>query len=123
MKKLAATVGILLTVLAAALLIAPEFSLAQTYGGDKGQHKTKSSTMKGSMAMMQANMGMLAHVTTKIYQVISKDKMSPEQKKQVLNIMKQMSQVMEEMSVPHGEEVKKRHYRELQEMRQRVDTL
>jgi hypothetical protein len=123
MKKLATTVGILLIVLAAALLISPGLALAQTHTGGKGQPETKKANMQGKMRMMQTNMGMLGQVTTKIYQVISKDNMSPEQKKEVLNIMEQMSQMMEEMSVPHGEEVKKRHYRELQEMRKRVDTL
>lgn len=78
MKKLAGTLGILPVVLAAALLIATGFSLAQTYGGGNAQPDTKKSTMQGKMRMMQTNMGMLADLNTKIYQIISKGKMSPE---------------------------------------------
>jgi hypothetical protein len=38
-------------------------------------------------------------------------------------MMKKMSRMMREMSVPHGEEVKKRHNHELQEMRTELDSL
>jgi hypothetical protein len=37
-------------------------------------------------------------------------------------MMKQMSRVMREMAVPHGEEVKKRHNHELQKMRNELDS-
>lgn len=107
-------------ILVAVLLIAPGFSAAQTYGDGKGQHKTKSAMMKSSMGMMQSNMGMLADITAKISGMMSKGHMNPEQQKQILDMMNQMSQIMREMSVPHGEPVKKRHNEELKEMRQRM---
>ncbi|UCE82167.1 MAG: hypothetical protein JSV47_10625 [Deltaproteobacteria bacterium] len=110
-------------VLVAALLIAPGVSAAQTYGDEQGQHKTKSSMMKSSMGMMQANMGMLADITAKISSMMSKGQMNPGEQKQILEMMNQMSRIMREMSVPHGEPVKKRHNEELKEMRQRMVSL
>jgi polyhydroxyalkanoate synthesis regulator phasin len=107
----------------AALLIAPGFSAAQTYGDGQGQHKTKSSMMQTGMGMMQSNMGMLADITAKMSDMMGKGQMNPEQQKQILDMMNQMSRIMREMSVPHGDQVKKRHNEALNEMRQRIDSL
>ena len=73
--------------------------------------------------MMHSNMGMMADITSKIYQLMSNGQMNPAQEKQVLEIMNQMSQMMQEMSVPHGEKVKKQHKQDLQEMGKKVDSL
>jgi hypothetical protein len=110
-------------ILVAILLIAPGFSAAQTYGDGKGQHKTKSAMMKSSMGMMQANMGMLADITAKMAGMMNKGQMNPQQQQQILEMINQMSRIMREMSVPHGEPVKKRHNEELHEMRQRMVSL
>ena len=110
-------------ILVGVLLMAPRLSEAQKYGGNPSEHRTKSSTMKASMGMMQGNMGLMAEITDKMQQMMSTGKMSPEQQSHILNMMKKMSRMMREMSVPHGEEVKKRHNHELQEMRNELDSL
>jgi hypothetical protein len=75
------------------------------------------------MGMMQGNMALMAEITDKMQQMMSTERMSPEQQSQILNMMKQMSHMMREMAVPHGEEVKKRHNDELQKMRKILDSL
>lgn len=113
----------LIIILAGVLLMVPQLSEAQEYGGAQSEHKAKSSTMKASMGMMQGNMGLMAEITDKMQQMMSTGRMSREQQSQILNMMKKMSRMMREMSVPHGEEVKKRHNHELQEMRTELDSL
>jgi hypothetical protein len=88
----------IIAMLTAAFLIIPGFSVAQRHGGGEGQQNLKSSTMKASMGMMQGNMALMAEITDK------------------------MQQMMREMAVPHGEEVKKRHNHELQKMRNELDS-
>jgi len=112
----------LITILTAALLMMPAFSVAQKHGIGEGQQNLKSSTMKASMGMMQGNMALMAEITDKMQQMMSTERVSPEQQSQILNMMKQMSQMMREMAVPHGEEVKKRHNHELQKMRKKLDS-
>lgn len=113
----------LITILTIAFLIIPGFSVAQRHGGGEGQQNRKSSKMKDSMGMMRANMGLMAKITDKMQQMMSTGRMSPEQQKQILNMMKQMSHMMKEMAVPHGEKVKKRHNLELKKMRNELDSL
>jgi len=113
----------LIIILAGVLLMVPLLSEAQEYGGTQSEHKAKGSPMKASMGMMQGNMALMAGITDKMQQMMSTERMSPEQQNQILNIMKQMSHMMREMAVPHGEEVKKRHNHELQEMRKKLDSL
>ena len=112
----------LIMILAGVLLMVPRLSEAQKYGGSQSEHKAKSSTMKAGMGMMQVNMGLMAEITDKMQQMMSTERMSSEQQSQIFNMMKQMSQMMREMAVPHGEEVKKRHNHELQEMRKKLDS-
>ena len=112
----------LIIILAGVLLMVPLLSEAQEYGGSQSEHKAKSSTMKASMGMMQDNMGLMADITDKMQQMMSTGRMSPEQQNHILNMVKQMSRMMREMSVPHGEEVKKRHNHELQKMRKKLDS-
>ena len=113
----------IIALIAAALLMLPAISVAQKHGGKEGQQHLKSSTMKANMGMMRANMGLMAEITGKMQQMLSTGRMNPERQKHVLNMMKQMSHMMKEMAVPHGEEVKKRHNLELQEMRNELDSL
>jgi hypothetical protein len=109
-------------ILAGVLLTLPRLSEAQEYGGSQSDHKAKSSTMKASMGMMQGNMALMAEITDKMQQMMSTERMSPEQQSQILNMMRQMSHMMREMAVPHGEQVKKRHNHELQETRKKLDS-
>lgn len=113
----------LITILTAAFLMIPAFSVAQKHGIGEGQQNLKSSTVKAGMGMMQGNMGLMADITDKMQQMMSSGQMSSKQQSQILNMMKQMSEMMREMSVPHGEEVKKWHKHELQEMRKNLDSL
>ena len=113
----------IIAMLTAAFLIIPGFSVAQRHGGAQSEHKAKSATMKASMGMMQDNMGLMAEITDKMQQMMSTGRMSPEQQSQIWNMMKQMSRMMREMAVPHGEQVKRRHNHELQEMRKNLDSL
>ena len=106
----------ILIFLLAILLTIPGILYAQKHSGGQGQPKMKSS-------MMHANMGMMADITAKIYQILSNGQLNPAQQTQVLDMMYQMSQIMREMSVPHGEEVKKRHSKELMDMRKRVESI
>jgi len=39
------------------------------------------------------------------------------------DIMKQMSQIMKEMSIPHGEQVQEKHQKELREMESEINPL
>ena len=112
----------LVAILTVALLMIPAFSIAQKHGIGEGQQNLKSSSMKASMGLMRGNMGMLAEITAKLYQLMSKGHLSPYQRQQILDMMNEMSRIMEEMSVPHGEQVKQRHQRELQDMRRKLNT-
>lgn len=112
----------LVIILAGVLFMVPRLSEAQEYGGSQSEHNAKSSMMKASMGMMQGNMGLMAEITDKMQQRMSTGRLSPEQQGHILNMMKKMSRMMREMSVPHGEEVKKRHNHELQEMRKELDS-
>ena len=113
----------IIALMAAAMLMLPAISVAEKNSGVKGEHKAKSSTMKASMGMMRANMGLMGEITDKMQQMMSTGQMTPEQQTHILNMMKQMSHMMKEMAVPHGEEVKKRHNIELQKMRNKLDSL
>jgi hypothetical protein len=99
-----------------ALLIASGLCFAQERGGVHEQVSSKGS-------LMHANMGVLADITAKMYQILNRGRMSSEQDQQALGILKRMSQMMQEMSVPHGEDVKKRHKAELHKMHEEVNTL
>jgi len=112
----------LIIILGAVLLMAPRLSEAQKHGDIQGEHKVKSSTMKAPMGMMQGNMALMAEITDKMQQMMGTGRMSPEQQSHILNMMKKMSRMMREMAVPHGEEVKKRHNQELQDMRKELDS-
>lgn len=103
-------------IILAALLLVPGFSLAQQRGGGQGQHSTKG-------AMMRANMGKMAGMLTKMSQIMSTGKMSPEQQKQCADIVKQMSQMTREMSVPHDKQVKEKHQKELRELEEELNPL
>ena len=102
--------------LAAALLILPAISVAEKGSGVKGEQKAK-------MSKMHTNMGEMANMMNKMSQIMSKGKMTPEQKNKCANIMKQLSQMMKEMSVPHGKQVQEKHQKELRELEREINPL
>ena len=100
----------------ATLLMLPAISVAGKNSGEKGEHKAK-------MSKMHANMGEMASMMNKMSQMMSKGKMTPEQKQKCAGIMKQMSQMMKEMSVPHGKQVEEKHQKELREIESEINPL
>ena len=97
-----------------AFLLAPAISAAQMQGGGKGQQ------MK---TQMHANMGMMADMMGKIYEMMNNGKATSEQWQEMMDIMEQMIQMMKEMSVPHGGQMQERHQTQLQDMNKRINTL
>jgi len=97
-----------------AFLLAPGIIAAQMHVGGKGQQ------MK---TQMHANMGMMADMMGKIYEMMNKGKATSEQWQEMMDIMDQMIQMMKEMSVPHGGQMQEQHQTQLQEMNKRLNAL
>ena len=102
--------------MAVALLMLPAISVAEKKGDVQGEHKSK-------MSKMHTNMGKMANMMNKMSQIMSKGKMTPEQKQKCAGIMKQMSQMMKEMSVPHDKQVEEKHQKELRELESEINPL
>ena len=105
---------ITVVVVLVAFLLAPGILAAQMQGGGKGQQ------MK---TQMHANMGMMADMMGKMYEMMNKGKATSEQWQEMMDIMEQMIQTMKEMSVPHGGQMQERHQAQLQDMNKRINTL
>jgi len=105
---------ITVVLLLVAFLLAPGIIAAQMQGGGMGQQ------MK---TQMHANMGMMADMMAKMYEMMNKGKATSEQWQDMMDIMAQMIQMMKEMSVPHGGQMQEQHQRQLQEMSKRINTL
>lgn len=106
----------IISLMAATLLMLPAISVAEKNSGVQGEHKAK-------MSKMHTNMGEMANMMGKMSQMMSKGKMTPEQKQKCAGIMKQMSQMMKEMSVPHGKKVQEKHQKELRELESEINPL
>jgi len=105
---------ITVVVVLAALLLAPGILAAQMQGGGMGQQ------MK---TQMHANMGMMADMMGKMYEMMNRGKATSEQWQEMMDIMSQMIQMMKEMSVPHGGQMQEQHQAQLQDMNKRINTL
>jgi len=105
---------ITVVVVLAALLLAPGILAAQMQGGGMGQQ------MK---TQMHANMGMMADMMGKMYEMMNRGKATSEQWQEMMDIMEQMIQMMKEMSVPHGGQMQEQHQAQLQDMNKRINTL
>jgi hypothetical protein len=105
---------IMVVVLLVALFLAPGILAAQMQGGGKGQQ------MK---TQMHANMGTMADMMAKIYEMMNKGNATSEQWQEMMNIMEQMIQMMKEMSVPHGGQMQEQHQKQLQDMNKSLNTL
>jgi hypothetical protein len=97
-----------------AFLLAPGILAAQMQRGGMGQQ------MK---TQMHANMGMMADMMGKMYEMMNKGNATSEQWQEMMDIMAQMIQMMKEMSVPHGGQMQEQHQTQLQEMSKRINTL
>lgn len=105
---------IMVVVLVVALFLAPAILAAQMQGGGKGQQ------MK---TQLHANMGMMADMMAKIYEMMNKGNATSEQWQEMMDIMEQMIQMMKEMSVPHGGQMQEQHQKQLQDMNKSLNTL
>ena len=105
---------ITVVVVLVALLLAPGISAAQMQEGGMGQQ------MK---TQMHANMGMMADIMAKMYEMMNKGKATSEQWQEMMDIMEHMTQMMKEMSVPHGGQMQEQHQSQLQEMNNNLNTL
>ena len=105
---------IMVVVLLVALFLAPGILAAQMQGGGKGQQ------MK---TQMHANMGMMADMMAKIYEMMNKGNATSEQWQEMMDIMEQMIQMMKDMSVPHGGQMQEQHQKQLQDMNKSLNTL
>jgi replicative DNA helicase len=97
-----------------AFLLGPSILAAQMQRGGIGQQ------MK---TQMHANMGMMADMMAKMYEMMNKGKATSEQWQEMTDIMEQMIQMMKEMSVPHGGQMQEQHQKQLQEMSKRLKAL
>jgi hypothetical protein len=97
-----------------AFLLAPGILAAQMQRGGKGQQ------MK---TQMHANMGMMADMMGKMYEMMNKGKATSEQWQEMMDIMEQMIKMMKEMSVPHGGQMQEQHQQQLQEMNKSLNAL
>ena len=105
---------ITVVVVLVALLLAPGILAAQMQGGGKGQQMR---------TQMHANMGMMADMMAKMYEMMNKGKATSEQWQDMMDIMEQMIQMMREMSVPHGGQMQEQHQRQLQKMNESLNAL
>jgi uncharacterized protein YukE len=105
---------ITVVVVLVALLLAPGILAAQMQGGGKGQQMR---------TQMHANMGMMADMMAKMYEMMNKGKATSEQWQDMMDIMEQMIQMMREMSVPHGGQMQEQHQRQLQKMNKSLNAL
>ena len=103
---------ITVVVVLVALLLAPGILAAQMQGGGKGQQMR---------TQMHANMGMMADMMAKMYEMMNRGKATSEQWQEMMDIMEQMIQMMKEMSVPHGGQMQEQHQTQLQEMSKRLN--
>ena len=105
---------ITIVVVLMAFLLAPGILAAQMQKGGMGQQ------MK---TQIHANMGMMADMMGKMYEMMNKGNATSEQWQEMMDIMGQMIQMMKEMSVPHGGQMQERHQTQLQEMSKRLNAL
>jgi hypothetical protein len=105
---------ITVVLLLVAFLLTPGILAAQMQGGGMGQQ------MK---TQMHANMGMMADMMGKMYEMMNKGKATSEQWQEMMDIMGQMVQMMKEMSVPHGGQMQEQHQQQLQKMSKGINTL
>jgi uncharacterized protein YukE len=105
---------ITIAVVLVAFLLAPGILAAQMQGGGQRQQ------MK---TQLHANIGMMADMMAKMYEMMNQGKATSEQWQEMMDIMKQMIQMMKEMSEPHGGQMQEQHQKQLQEMNSRLNTL
>jgi predicted Holliday junction resolvase-like endonuclease len=102
----------IIIILIVALFIAPNILWAQK----------DTKMMQGNMEM-QSNMMMMSEMMMKMSKMLNKGDMKPEHQKQCGDMLKQMSQTIQNMSSHHGKTSDKQHEKELQKVEKELDPL
>lgn len=108
-------------ILAAALIMSPGITTAQMQGGAGGQRMMSGQRMTGPG--MMRNMEMMSGMMSDMHQMMGRGHMTPDQQRQMLEMMRQMGGIMQEIGMPKEGRMAGQHYRQLQEMRKRLDEL
>ncbi len=106
-------------ILATALVMSAGIATGQMQGGGHGMMSGQHMMGPGMMRNMEMMSGMMSDMN----HMISRGHMTPDQQRQMLDMMHQMGGIMQEMGVPKEGQTAGHHYRQLQEMRKRLDEM
>lgn len=108
-------------ILAAALIMLPGITTAQMQGETGGKPMMGGQRMMGPG--MTRNMEMMSGMMSDMHQMMGRGHMTPDQQRQMLEMMHQMGGIMQDMGMPKEGRIAGHHYKQLQEMRKRLDEL
>ncbi|MHB9071956.1 MAG: hypothetical protein ACYC6G_00370 [Desulfobaccales bacterium] len=93
-------------------------------GNAKGKRGPANETRRARQRFRGVhNMGMMSEIMRDMQQLMNDGRMTPEQQREMADMMNQMSQIMREMLTPQPWEVEERHHRQLQEIQRRHKAL
>jgi hypothetical protein len=111
-------------ILATALVMSAGIATGQMQGG---QHMMGGRGMMTGQHMMgpgmMRNMEIMSGMMSDMNHMVSRGHMTPDQQRQMLEMMHQMGGIMQEMGMPKEGQIAGQHYRQLQEMRKRLDEM
>ena len=114
-------------ILAAALIMLPGIVAAQMQGGPDGGHMMGNQQMMSGQHMMgpgmMNNMEMMSGMLSDMHQMMGRGHVTPDQQRQMLEMMHQMGGIMQEMGTPKEGRLAGQHNRQLQEMRKRLNEM
>ncbi len=114
-------------ILTTLLIMSAGIATAQMQGGPGGQHMMGGQGMMAGQHMMgpgmMRNMDMMSGMMTDMNHMISRGHMTPDQQRQMFELMHQMGGVMQEMGGPKGGSMMGQHYKQLLEMRKQLDEM
>jgi hypothetical protein len=88
----------------------------QAKGGRGAGHGPVSPQIRDNVEMMSDIMG-------KMSIVMGKNQTDPQHQAQLKNMMKQMNQIMAQMSVPHSSKVQHEHFKQLERIQQDLEAM
>lgn len=118
-----------IAVLTAAFVVFPAFTFAQHGGGMHGgmMHSGMGSPIQDQQQIvgqgMAHNMAMMSGKLHDMHQMMIGGQMTQEQHGQMMEMIRRMGCMMEEMAGPHGAHLDQQHTHELHEMRSRLDSM
>ncbi|HET6419057.1 MAG TPA: hypothetical protein VFG19_02810 [Geobacteraceae bacterium] len=114
------------TILTILLITCGTIATAQMQGGS-GQHMMGGQGMMSGQHMMgpgmMRNMDMMSGMMSDMNHMISRGHMTPDQQRQMFELMHRMGGIMQEMGGPKGGGMMGQHYKQLQEMRKQLDEM